>query len=181
MTSRRDRPLSDGVVRLRRPTETDVPDLIEIFSDAEIQRWTRAESPFTEKRARELLGYLIRDWDEETGAAFAIEDASTGELLGTIGMHFLPGGIGEIGYSVRAEARGHGIATRSLRLLVEWGFGSGARARLQLITEPGNVPSQRLAERVGFRREGLLRSYAVLKGERRDFLMYGLLPADPRG
>ncbi len=53
--------------------------------------------------------------------------------------------------------------------------------RISLLAEPGNLPSQRVAEKAGYRREGLLRSYRELKGVRRDYVMYSLLAEDRPG
>ena len=50
--------------------------------------------------------------------------------------------------------------------------------RLQVTTDPGNLASQGVAERAGFRREGLLRSYVEIKGRPRDRVMYSRLPID---
>ena len=44
--------------------------------------------------------------------------------------------------------------------------------RIELWIEPGNAPSLRVAEEAGFTREGLLRSFMVVAGQRRDMLMY---------
>ena len=50
--------------------------------------------------------------------------------------------------------------------------------RVQLTTDPLNVASQRVAEKAGFRREGILRSLHEIKGVRRDAVMFSLLPED---
>jgi len=59
---------------------------------------------------------------------------------------------------------------------------SESEARLTLLTDPANTPSQRVAERCGFQREGQMRSHMVIRqsGERRDALVYGLLPGELR-
>jgi RimJ/RimL family protein N-acetyltransferase len=163
--------LSDGEIALRPFTEDDVPAITAACQDPEIPRWTRVPSPYTEDDARE---YVSR---AEEGS-FAIVDTRTGELLGSIGIRPLDDAIGQIGYWVRREARGRGVATRALRLLSEWAFDKLELARLQLVTEPENVASQRVAENAGFQREGLLRAFAELKGRRPDFYMYSLLPED---
>src|SRR5437764_418107 len=71
------------------------------------------------------------------------------------GLH-LPGPRGtgaEIGYSVHAGARGHGLATRAARLLAAWGFAHGL-ARIELRVAVGNTASQLTALRAGFGYEG---------------------------
>lgn len=84
----------------------------------------------------------------------------------------------QVGYWVKREARGRGVATRALRLLSRWAFDELGARRVQLIAQPENLASQRVAEKAGFQREGLLRAYAELKGRRPDFHMYSLLPGD---
>jgi RimJ/RimL family protein N-acetyltransferase len=50
--------------------------------------------------------------------------------------------------------------------------------RVELLANPMNEASQRLAERAGFTREGLLRAYRRRKGEREDLIMFSLLARD---
>ena len=78
------------------------------------------------------------------------------------------------------EARGRGVATRALRLAARWILGHEGIERLQLRTDALNVPSQRVAEKAGFRREGVLRSvhYNPRLGRRIDFVMFSLLPGE---
>ncbi|GAA4614738.1 hypothetical protein GCM10023195_64490 [Actinoallomurus liliacearum] len=78
------------------------------------------------------------------------------------------------------HARGRGVATRTLRLLAQWAFDSLAIARLELTCAPDNVASQSVAERCGFVREGVLRSHIRFKGERRDTVVFSLLPGELR-
>ncbi|HET7647833.1 MAG TPA: GNAT family protein, partial [Gaiellaceae bacterium] len=85
----------------------------------------------------------------------------------------------EIAYLARADARGRGLMTRAVRLVCEWLFREGV-GRLELRTHPDNVPSQRLAERCGFQREGRERKSIWLHGERADAILWSLLPGDPR-
>ena len=85
-----------------------------------------------------------------------------------------------IGYWLTAEARGRGVATRTVRLLCRWAFSELALARLEITFGPDNTASQRVAERCGFVREGLLRSHRSLKGGRRDTVVFGLLPGELR-
>jgi RimJ/RimL family protein N-acetyltransferase len=70
--------------------------------------------------------------------------------------------------------------TRALRLLCRYAFEELALERLELFTDPDNPASQRVAGKVGFQREGILRSHLPHPdGRRRDSVMFSLLPDDP--
>jgi [ribosomal protein S5]-alanine N-acetyltransferase len=159
--------LEDDTILLRPLAETDVPAIVEACSDPEIPRWTSVPEPYTEADARAWVASAHE-------AAFAIADRETGELLGAIGLEDVGEGRGQVGYWVKRGARGRGVASRALRLLSAWAL-EAAYERVQLVAEPANRASQRVAEKAGFRAEGLLRSYIVLKGRRRDCVMYALL------
>ncbi len=163
--------LADDAIVLRPWTEDDVSVLTEACQDPEIPRWTRVPVPYTDDDARAF----VRDAGDD---AFAVVDRETGALLGSVGLVARDGSVAEIGYWVKREARGRGIAPRAVRLLSEWGLRERGVARISLMTEPANTASQRVAEKAGYRREGLLRSWMELKGERRDFVMFSLLPED---
>ena len=104
--------------------------------------------------------------------------APTASFSGGIGARAYGPSIVEIGYWVKAGARGRGVATRALALLARWAFDELGAARVELRAEPDNVGSQRVAEKAGFTREGVLRSVLDFKGRRRDAVMFSLLPGD---
>jgi RimJ/RimL family protein N-acetyltransferase len=163
--------LADDAIRLRPFTDDDVPAIVAACQDPEIPRWTRVPAPYTEADARAFLA-------DPSDRAFAIVDSASGELAGAIGARSEEEGRVEIGYWVVREARGRGVATRALRLLARWAVEELDAARLQLYADPANTASQRVAEKAGFRREGVLRSWVEIKGTRRDAVMYSLLPED---
>jgi [ribosomal protein S5]-alanine N-acetyltransferase len=79
---------------------------------------------------------------------------------------------------VAEEARGRGVATAATRLAAEWAFEADpALARLQLRADVENVASNRVAEKAGFTREGVLRAqrFNARLGRRTDFVMWSLL------
>lgn len=164
--------LEDDAIVLRPFEEDDASALAAaIDDDPELDRWTRIPFPYTEEHA---LAFISTTEEK----AFAIVDRANAALLGGIGARIHDEGVVELGYWVRASARGRGVATRAVRLLAGWAFGELAAGRLQLTTDPANHASQRVAEKAGFRREGVLRAYADFKGRRRDSVMFSLLPDD---
>ena len=160
--------LEDDVVRLRRFEKSDVPAIVAACQDPEIPRWTAVPSPYTDADALEWL-----ESDEEE--TFAILDSVSDDLLGSIGVRSLDGGEAEVGYWVKREARGRGVATRALALVSRWVLVERGIGRLRLRAEPGNVASQRVAEKAGFVKEGVQRSALEMKGERRDVVVYSLV------
>jgi len=163
--------LEDDVVRLRSFEESDVPAIVAACQDPEIPRWTSVPSPYTEADA---LAWLESD-EEET---FALVDRTSDELLGSIGVRFFDGGVAEVGYWVKSEARGRGVATRALRLVSRWALLERDVRRFQLRAEPGNVASQRVAEKAGFARGSVMQAALEIKGTRRDVVMYSLVRED---
>ncbi|WUI79106.1 GNAT family N-acetyltransferase [Streptomyces sp. NBC_00400] len=92
---------------------------------------------------------------------FVLTDAASGTALGSIGFHGPPDAEGfvEIGYDLSPSARGAGWATDAARLLAGWAAAHPEVRTVCALTEPENIPSQRVLERAGFRfsgeREGL--------------------------
>jgi RimJ/RimL family protein N-acetyltransferase len=178
-------PLADEVVALRPWRAADAPAVAAaIDGDPEISRWLdKVPQPYGLDDAHAYVAACRRGWDEGTSANFAVVDAADGTLLGSLGLRFadLPPGVAEAGYWVTREARGRGAATRALRLGARWLLGGEyGIERLQLRADALNVPSQRVAEKAGFTREGVLRSsyYNARFGRRVDFVMYSLLPSE---
>jgi len=167
--------LRDDDLILRPWTEDDVPALVVACNDPEIARWIPfIPVPYTTEDALAFVrGEVVPD-----ERSFAITDA--GELVGSIGMSVNSQGYrGRIGYWVAAPARGRGVCAGALRLLARAAFDELGLQRLELITDPDNVASQRCAKRVGFRREGVMR--APLRhpdGRIRDSVLFGLLPGE---
>jgi RimJ/RimL family protein N-acetyltransferase len=170
-----DPPLQDGVVLLRPFSDDDVSELVAALADPEVSHWTTIPFPYTEKDARGWIERAAELWREGDGTPFAVTDRETGRLVGGIGMS-VRDGVGTFGYWIREDARGRGIAPAALRLLCRWAVDDLGLERLQLMTLPGNVSSERVAEKGGFRREGLLRQYFVQHGTRVDVWIWSLLP-----
>lgn len=166
--------LVDDLVALRPWRFSDVDELVScIDGDPEIERWLdQVPQPYRREDARTYIGGIGEQ-------AFAITDASTGRLLGSIGVRWNDRrDVGEIGYWVRADARGRGIVSRALALVARFAIENEGAARLQLRADVENVASCRAAERAGFKREGILRSahWNERLGRRQDWALYSLLP-----
>ncbi len=169
--------LRDDDLALRPWTEADVPALVIACNDPEISHWIPLiPSPYTEEDALTFVRGDVRP--EEQSLAMTLEGTVVGAIgLGVNSMNYR----GRIGYWVAASARGRGVCTRALRLLSRWALDELDLQRLDLITDPDNLASQRVAEKVGFRREGVLRAHLRHPdGRIRDSVMFSLLPGELR-
>lgn len=158
----------------------DLPLVWEASNDDYIPLITTVPSTYSEAAGE---AFIQRQWERAStgsGYPFVIVRVEDGRPLGMVGLWLRDQGEGRasLGYWLAGSARGQGTAADALRAVVRWALGDLQIPRLQLHVEPWNVASQRTAERVGFQREGLLRSWQQVGEERRDMIMYSMLGVD---
>ena len=174
-----DPPLGDDVVTLRPWRMDDAPAITRACQDPEIPRWTTVPTRYTQADARNWLE-IVTDPRIEDQLNFAVTRSEDDSLIGSLSLWIVKPGVVEFGYWAAPEARGEGHIPRALRLLTKWTFDELGVPRVQLGTFPGNRPSERVAEKLGFSSEGVLRSYMDQRGERRDVRIWSLLPGELR-
>jgi RimJ/RimL family protein N-acetyltransferase len=161
------------------PRGTDAEALLAACQDPDIQRFTTVPSPYTRRHAAAFPVKAAAGWAEETETIWALRQDDT--LAGVVGLHRLGNGEGELGYWLAPGFRGAGLMTEAARAVVDWGFaGPLALVRIEWRAVAGNTGSARIAERLGFRYAGMLRS--ALRdgsGHRSDAWLADLLPTDP--
>lgn len=169
--------LRDGDLVLREWTADDVPALVAGCDDPDIAFWIPTiPHPYTEADA---LAFLRGEVGPKHEALAIVLD---GDVVGGIGIGFNSYGYkASIGYWMSATARGKGTCTRALRLLARHALDERGLQRVDLVTDPDNLASQRVAEKVGFQREGVLRAHLRHPdGRIRDSVMFSLLPGELR-
>jgi RimJ/RimL family protein N-acetyltransferase len=165
-------------VTLRFPSLDDVDGILPAFTDPELR-----EAGNLPGFGREELVASIEELPAlaERGRLLALAalEAQTGEVIGGGTLHHLDTerGIVEIGYFVLPHARRRGFATTIARLLAEHAFALGIE-RVAAYVNVGNVASERVAERAGFTREGVVRSMPKPDGRRIDKTLFSLLPGE---
>jgi RimJ/RimL family protein N-acetyltransferase len=174
--------IRSGDLVLRPWSEDDLHAIVSRINDPEIAAFLDfVPQPYTEADARAWFEMSASGWRNGTAATFGVHVADFDGAVGGVGVRFLEGldeGGAEIGYWIGAEARGRGIATTATRAAAGWVFGQvPGLIRLQLRADVENVGSNKVAEKAGFTREGVLRSqrYNARLGRRVDFVMWSLL------
>ena len=125
-----------------------------------------------------LAGYL-RD-DPTTPIRMAVVDTTTAQLVGTIGLHTISdvNRSAEIAYDFAPSHWGRGLATRLCDTVAAWSFRALHLHRLQATVLVGNEASERVLARCGFRHEGLLRGFRMVRGTPGDFNLFSRLSTD---
>jgi RimJ/RimL family protein N-acetyltransferase len=90
-------------------------------------------------------------------------------------QHFPIQGFQEIGYALVSGERGKGYCSEGVQLIVDYLFLSKDLVRIQACTDVRNLSSQKVLEKVGFKKEGTIRKEEFVRGEWRDKYLYSIL------
>jgi ribosomal-protein-alanine N-acetyltransferase len=156
--------LVDGHLELRPWRPDDLGAVTEAARDPYIREIEHMD---------DAVGWLVRA--REDGKLAIVVD---GEVVGGIDVATRYPHSGSLGYFVIERARGRGVATHAATLLVRWALTDGDYVRVQATVEPWNMPSIRVLEKAGLRREGLLRSYIVYGERVGDAYLYAAVRGD---
>ena len=165
---------------LRAYADTDRAAFHRMYSDPDVMRYGTG-APW--RSIDEATAYLDKDRRERAAGEtlrLAIERRSDGATIGSCALFaFEPDSRrAEIGYSLARDAWGHGYASETAGRLLAYAFDELRLHRIEADIDPRNTASARLLERLGFRREGLLRERWIIAGEAGDSAIYGLLATD---
>jgi RimJ/RimL family protein N-acetyltransferase len=171
--------VSAAELLLRAPTDADVDAVAPAFRDPQVGG-EAGLPPVGADALRALLHEqlpILRD--RGILAPYVIEDTETGRILGGANLsRFDPlRDVVEVGYWLFVVARGKGVATRSVRALVDHAFANGI-VRVEAHVRVGNLASERVLARLGFEREGVKRRLLRHGGARVDATLFALVAAD---
>ena len=165
---------------LRPVTEADAPALFDVFSDAEVMRyWSRP--PMTSMdQARAFVTEIQAHWHARSLFQWGITERSGGALIGTCTLYRWDRthARAEIGYALRRDRWGRGLATEAVRAVLDFAFERMRLHRVGADTDPRNAASGRVLERLGFEREGRQRETYRHLGEWADSELWGLVRND---
>ena len=141
-------------------------------------RFTMMPEAMTEDQARQWIERGLEWWPRGL-ARFAVTVPPSDACAGQVGIQFdFAARRAEAFYWLDRRVRGRGIAVEALNLVTEWAFRDYGIVRVQLVTHLDNERSQRVAERCGFSREGVLRAWEPVKDEQPDVVMWSRLVND---
>jgi ribosomal-protein-alanine N-acetyltransferase len=188
--------LQEGAVSLRPPSVRDGRAWQELQTRNRVwlAQWEATVPPDTPYVRRLTYRELVRRGRREASAGRMMPfnvwyaDPQTGErnrMVGQMNVSGISWGSlcsAHIGYWVDERVAGRGIIPTALALAVDHCFQAVGLHRVEVNIRPENAPSRRVAEKLGFREEGLRRAYLHIDGGWRDHIAYALTaPEVPEG
>jgi [ribosomal protein S5]-alanine N-acetyltransferase len=158
----------------------DVTAFAALSNDPEIADHTLSfVYPQPEGWAQTRVERMIASLQERKHFSFAVVLKSTSEVIADCSISFDERHRrGEMGYWCGAAYRGHGFMTEAARAVMQFGFEQLGLHRVQASHFPRNPASARILEKIGMRREGLLREYVQKNGQAEDVIYYAALKSD---
>ena len=175
--------LTNGSVRLRRYRKNDTKNVYEAVRESilELSPWF---AWCDENYSLEDTERFIKDqddwWGERKVYNFAITDQETGTYCGGCLLNNINQGnrLANMAYCVRTNWAGRGMASTSAKLVAKYGFESLGPNRVEIVVARDNLPSIRVAEKAGAKREGELRRRITIRDKVYDAKMFSLIPGD---
>ncbi|MCC8189284.1 MAG: GNAT family N-acetyltransferase [Planctomycetes bacterium] len=175
MGKQRDAQSPFRAVSLRPFFPDDGERLCLLANNRNVSKWLHDIFPYP-YRIADAQHWIAQANRESRRCNFAIE--VDGELAGGIGVRPLAdvhSGTGELGYWLGEPYWGQGIASQAVALLCRHAFDELVLIRLQALVFSGNTASQRVLEKNGFRREGVLRRHVRKNGVITDAVLFARL------
>lgn len=141
--------LEGAEIRLRPFREDDRSELIAALNDWSVAQWLVAPPfPYTDADADWWIDKVAREHEGGQPESFAVATTADDVLLGAMSIE------NELGYWLKPNAWGRGVATRAAAMILAYGFRSIGRDRIAARTDPENHASARVLAKVGFRSLG---------------------------
>ena len=164
------------VITIRRFERTDIPKKVEWINNPENNQFLHYDIPISVEGTQRWFDSHL---GEDTRYDAVIE--ADGVPVGTIGLLGIDRKNAKAEYYIamgETSYKGKGAAKEASRLILDYGFGKLGLNRIYLFTEAENVTAQKLFERVGFVREGVIRQDIASHGKYVDRIAYGILRED---
>ena len=164
-------------LRLRPYQAGDAEAMFALYSDPRVMRYWSFPPWREQAQAEAYVQRAVAEMHAGELMPWAVARREDDLLVGTATLHSWHQAQcrAELGYSLSPAQQGRGFATEALHAMLEFAFGPLGLRRVEADVDPRNLASCRLLERLGFRREGLLRARWEVAGEVCDSAFFGLL------
>ena len=173
----------DGDILVRPLELTDEQSLFAAVRESipQVSPWLGwCHENYSIEETREFLRSRADKSQGDEWYSFGVFGRNDGRFLGGVGLNFINRvhQFGNLGYWVRTTATGKGVASTAARLVARFGFHELGLQRIEILAAIPNVASQRVAEKIGAVREGVLRQRLLIGSQSEDAVMFSLVRED---
>jgi len=156
-------------------------DILYIYGEKKLAEFENLKILINEQEALEFIDRFQIRFNEKKGIRWAISIKGEEQVIGTIGFKgYIPLHKAFVGYEIHPDFGGKGYATEALATAVGYAFDSLDLQRIEAEVMPGNLASEKVLAKNGFKREGLLKRSMYWNGKYFDINLFALLQSDYR-
>ena len=156
-------------------------DILHIYGEKKLAEFENIKILTSEKEALDFIHRFQVRFNEKKGIRWAISIKGEKQIIGTIGFKgFIPLHKAFVGYEIHPDFEGKGYATEAVATAVDYAFGSLDLQRVEAEVMPGNMASEKVLIKNGFKKEGLLERSMYWEGKFFDINLFALLQSDYR-
>ena len=178
-----DTQLTTSRLLMRPPRLEDATSYYEAAQESlgEVGRWLSwCTANFSPADAEAWVAKCVDAWRADNFYSFYLFERSDGRFVGSCGINEIDWfrKLGNVGYWIRSSRQGLGYATDAATTVARFGFERLGMMRLEIVAAAGNMPSRRVAAKVGAQCEGLARNRLRVHDVQHDAYMFSLIPGD---
>lgn len=154
-------------------------DLFNLFGDENVTRFYNILPLTNEHEAQKPIDWFQSRFKDKLGIRWGIAIKGQKNIIGTIGFNnFTKRHRANIGYDLQTEHWNNGYITEALKTVINFGFDQLEINRIEAEVMQGNITSEKVLEKLNFKKEGILREWMFWNGKYYDMTMFSLLKAD---
>jgi RimJ/RimL family protein N-acetyltransferase len=173
---------TDGVITVRPYQQEDAPEVYAAVNESqnEVAHWLVELKGLSLNDVQDYIASQPQKWNEDNAFNFVVLESDSNKIVGGCGLTQINRRhrLCNLYFWIRTSVTGHGYATRAVVLMARFAFDSLGMQRMEIVIEPENLASLRVAEKAGAISEGYLRSRLYNRGESKDAVIFSLVPED---
>lgn len=154
-------------------------DLFQLFGNYRVTQYYNIVPMTKKEEAQKLIDQFRSRFMSREAIRWGIALKGQRAIIGTLGFNnFTPQHRANIGYDLQPQYWNQGIISEALKTILLFGFRTLGVNRIEAEVMPGNHASEKVLEKLGFVKEGLLRDWMLWNGKHYDMTMFSLLSKD---
>ena len=154
-------------------------DIFQLFSDERVTQYYNIKTLTIENEAQKFIDGFRSRFTEKAGIRWGIALKGQNNIIGTIGFNnFINRHKANVGYDLKVDFWNNGYLTEALKAVIGFGFIQLGINRIEAEVMQGNIASEKVLNKIGFKNEGVLRQWMFWNDKHYDMTMFSLLQSD---